>query len=349
MLLVVDERHPQALGDDLDVERPVVPDSTGRRHAHLALTQPFGLAFQPVRAANSDGSARSEVRSIARPYPGASTTDRGPTDSVTSDGARGLEQTTRALTEPTLIAAFAGWNDAGDAATLAVRHLIEQWRAEPMASIDPEEYYDFQATRPQVRLADGHTRRISWPANEAFAASTPGGDVVLLLGVEPQLRWRTFTHQVAGIAEECGVNVVVTLGALLADVAHRRPVSLIGTATDQALIDRFDLQRSRYEGPTGIVGVLHDTCHGLGVKSLSLWAAVPAYASQVPSPKAALALGEGACRVVGTPCPGHALGRGRRGVRGQHRQLPRTGRRSRGLRAPARTRRGRPRGRRHHR
>jgi predicted ATP-grasp superfamily ATP-dependent carboligase len=212
-----------------------------------------------------------------------------------------------ALTEPTLIAAFAGWNDAGDAATLAVRHLIEQWRAEPMASIDPEEYYDFQATRPQVRLADGRTRRISWPANDAFAASTPGGDVVLLLGIEPQLRWRTFTHQVAGIAEECGVTVVVTLGALLADVAHRRPVSLIGTATDQALIDRFDLQRSRYEGPTGIVGVLHDTCQGLGVKSLSLWAAVPAYASQVPSPKAALALGEGACRVVGTPCPGHAL------------------------------------------
>jgi predicted ATP-grasp superfamily ATP-dependent carboligase len=206
-----------------------------------------------------------------------------------------------------MIAAFAGWNDAGDAATLAVRHLIEQWQAEPIASIDPEEYYDFQATRPQVRLVDGHTRRISWPANEAFAASTPGGDVVLLLGIEPQLRWRTFTHQVAGIAEECGVDVVITLGALLADVAHRRPVSLIGTATDQALIERFDLQRSRYEGPTGIVGVLHDTCHGLDVRSLSLWAAVPAYASQVPSPKAALALGEGACRVVGTPCPGQAL------------------------------------------
>jgi len=212
-----------------------------------------------------------------------------------------------ALTEPTMIAAFAGWNDAGDAATLAVRHLIEQWRAEPIASIDPEEYYDFQATRPQVHLVDGHTRRISWPANEAFAASIPGGDVVLLLGIEPQLRWRTFTHQVAGIAEECGVDVVITLGALLADVAHRRPVSLIGTGTDQELIDRFDLQRSQYEGPTGIVGVLHDTCQGLGVKSLSLWAAVPAYASQVPSPKAALALGEGACRVVGTPCPGHAL------------------------------------------
>jgi predicted ATP-grasp superfamily ATP-dependent carboligase len=206
-----------------------------------------------------------------------------------------------------MIAAFAGWNDAGDAATLAVGHLIEQWRAEPIASIDAEEYYDFQATRPQVRLVDGHTRRISWPANEAFAASTPGGDVVLLLGIEPQLRWRTFTHQVAGIAEECGVDVVITLGALLADVAHRRPVSLIGTATDQALIDRFALQRSRYEGPTGIVGVLHDTCQGLGVRSLSLWAAVPAYASQVPSPKAALALSEGACRVVGTECPGEAL------------------------------------------
>jgi predicted ATP-grasp superfamily ATP-dependent carboligase len=212
-----------------------------------------------------------------------------------------------ALSRPTLIAAFAGWNDAGDAATFAVRHLIDEWGAEPFASIDPEEYYDFQSARPQVELVDGHTRRVVWPTNEAYSASTPGGDVVLLLGVEPQLRWRSFTHQITGIAEEAGARLVVTLGALLADVVHHRPVALIGTATDQALIDRYDLQRSRYEGPTGIVGVLHDTCQNVGLDSLSLWAAVPAYASQVPSPKAALALGEGACEVVGSPFPGGRL------------------------------------------
>jgi predicted ATP-grasp superfamily ATP-dependent carboligase len=212
-----------------------------------------------------------------------------------------------ALSRPTLIAAFAGWNDAGDAATFAVRHLIDQWAAEPFASIDPEEFYDFQSTRPQVELVDGQTRRIVWPANQAYSASTPGGDVVLLLGVEPQLRWRGFTQQVTAIAEEVGARLVVTLGALLADVVHRRPVALIGTATNQALIDRYDLQRSRYEGPTGIVGVLHDTCQSVGLDSLSLWAAVPAYASQVPSPKAAIALGEGACEVVGSPFPGGRL------------------------------------------
>ncbi len=211
------------------------------------------------------------------------------------------------LATPTVIAAFAGWNDAGDAATLAVRHLIEEWHAEPIAHIDPEEYYDFQATRPAVELLDGHTRRIVWPSNQAYAASTPGGDVVLLLGVEPQLRWRTFTHQITGIAEATGARLIVTLGALLADVVHRRPVALIGTASEQHLIDRYDLQRSRYEGPTGIVGVLHDTCQSLGLASLSLWAAVPAYASQVPSPKAAVALGEGVCDVVGAPFPGGEL------------------------------------------
>jgi proteasome assembly chaperone (PAC2) family protein len=156
---------------------------------------------------------------------------------------------------------------------------------------------------------DGHTRRISWPTNDAYSASTPGGDVVLVLGIEPQLRWRTFTHQIAGIAEETGTGLVITLGALLADVVHRQPVSLVGTATDQTLIDRFALQRSQYEGPTGIVGVLHDTCQQLGLDSLSLWAAVPAYASQVPSPKAALALTERVCELVGTPCPGGPLER----------------------------------------
>ena len=206
-----------------------------------------------------------------------------------------------------MIAAFSGWNDAGDAATLAVRHLVEAWHAEPIAGIDPEEYYDFQSTRPEVTLVDGRTRRIQWPANEAYAASPGGRDVLLLLGVEPQLRWRTFTHQITGIAEETGARLVVTLGALLAEVLHRRPISLIGTATDADLVERYSLQHSRYEGPTGIVGVLHDTCGQLGLDSLSLWAAVPAYASQIPSPKAALALGEGACAVAGAEFPGAAL------------------------------------------
>jgi len=208
-----------------------------------------------------------------------------------------------ALTTPTVIAAFSGWNDAGDAATLAVRHLISAWGAEPVALIDAEEYFDFQMTRPAVELVEGHARRIVWPSNQAFAASTPGGDVVLFLGTEPQLRWRTFTHQITGIAEETGARLVVTLGALLAEVPHQRPVGLIGTATEQHLIDRYDLQHSRYEGPTGIVGVLHDTCAAFNLASLSLWAAVPACASQFPSAKAAAALAEGACDVVGTPCP----------------------------------------------
>jgi predicted ATP-grasp superfamily ATP-dependent carboligase len=212
-----------------------------------------------------------------------------------------------ALTTPTVIAAFSGWNDAGDAATLAVRHLISAWGAEPVALIDAEEYFDFQMTRPAVELVEGHARRIVWPSNQAFAASTPGGDVVLFLGTEPQLRWRTFTHQITGIAEETGAQLVVTLGALLAEVPHRRPVGLIGTATEQHLIDRYDLQHSRYEGPTGIVGVLHDTCAAFSLASLSLWAAVPAYASQFPSAKAAAALAEGACDVVGSPFPGGEL------------------------------------------
>jgi proteasome assembly chaperone (PAC2) family protein len=205
------------------------------------------------------------------------------------------------LRSPVLIVAFTGWNDAGDAASGAVRHLIEAWRAEHVASMDPEEFYDFGTTRPMVRLTDGQTREIVWPSNELWAASTPGADVLLLLGVEPQLRWRTFCRQITAIAAEQEVTLVLTLGALLADVAHSRPVSLIGTATDQTLIDRYKLARSPYEGPTGIVGVLHDACGVAGLPSASLWAAVPAYAASVVSPKAALALVERAAAIVGAP------------------------------------------------
>ncbi len=211
------------------------------------------------------------------------------------------------LRSPVLIAAFTGWNDAGDAASSAVRHLIEAWRAEHVATLDPEEFYDFGATRPLVRFAEGETREIVWPPNELWAASTPGADVLLLLGTEPQLKWRTFCRQITAVATEQEATLVLTLGALLADVAHSRPVSLIGTATDQGLIDRFRLARSRYEGPTGIVGALHDACAAAGLPSASLWAAVPAYAPGITSPKAALALVERAAAIVGAPVSMRAL------------------------------------------
>ena len=202
-----------------------------------------------------------------------------------------------------LIAAFTGWNDAGDAASNSVRHLVEAWGAAAMAEIDPEEFTDFATVRPHVRLDAERQRTIVWPTVGIWSASTPGGDVILVLGPEPALRWRLFTEQIVGLAEQYQVSMVLTLGALLADVAHTRPVQLIGTATDHDLIERFDLQRSRYEGPTGIVGVLQDACARAGLPSASLWAAVPAYASQVPSPKASLALVQRACEILGTPAP----------------------------------------------
>ncbi len=212
------------------------------------------------------------------------------------------------LQRPTVVAAFTGWNDAGDSASTAVRHLIEQWGAQPLAEIDPEEFTDFASVRPQVRLNNGVTRTIVWPTVGVWSASTAGGDVILVLGPEPALRWRAFTDEVIGIARHFNAGLVLTLGALLADVAHTKPVQLIGTATDQHLIDRFDLQRSRYEGPTGIVGVLHDSCQRAGIASASLWAAVPAYASQMPSPKATLSLITRACGIIGTPTPMGRLG-----------------------------------------
>jgi proteasome assembly chaperone (PAC2) family protein len=212
------------------------------------------------------------------------------------------------LQRPTVIAAFTGWNDAGDAASNAVRHLIESWGAQALAEIDPEEFTDFATVRPHVRLVDGFTRSIVWPTVGVWSASTPGGDVILVLGPEPALRWRCFTEQLIAIANTHGAGMVLTLGALLADVPHSRPVQIIGTAADHELITRFDLQRSRYEGPTGIVGVLHDACAKAGLDSASLWAAVPAYASQVPSPKASLALITRACAMIGTPTPVGRLG-----------------------------------------
>jgi len=196
------------------------------------------------------------------------------------------------LRSPVLIAAFKGWNDAGDAASFAAEHLSRVWDADRVASIDPEEFYDFQAVRPHVELIDGVTRKISWPSNDFYAARLSGapGDALLLLGTEPSHRWRTFTDLVVSVAEKHEVSLVITLGSLLADVPHSREVPITGTAGDQDLIDSLGLQRSRYEGPTGIVGVLHDGCARRGIGSASIWAAVPHYLAVTPNPKAALAL-----------------------------------------------------------
>lgn len=207
------------------------------------------------------------------------------------------------LRRPVMLAAFEGWNDAGDAASTAARYLRDRWQARPFAAIDPEDFYDFSTTRPEVRLVDGVTREIVWPTNELSAAALGGSDhdVVVLLGVEPQLRWRTFCGEIVEVARRLGVELVVTLGALLADVAHTAPVQVTGAAADPTMAARLGLQRSRYEGPTGIVGVLHDACRHAGLPSASLWAAVPHYVAGTPSPKAALALVARAAALVGVP------------------------------------------------
>ena len=196
------------------------------------------------------------------------------------------------LERPVLIAAFRGWNDGGQGASLAGAYLARAWAAEEFASIDPENFYDFQATRPMVSLVDGYTRQIEWPENTFLHAPLPGGgrDAIILLGVEPNLRWRAFSEHVSGLAKSLGVELVVTLGSLLADVPHTRPAPVTGTANDPELIEKLALQASRYEGPTGIVGVLHDACMQAGIPSASLWAAVPHYVSLTPSPRAAKAL-----------------------------------------------------------
>lgn len=196
------------------------------------------------------------------------------------------------LRHPVMITAFRGWNDGGQAATVAAGYLVKQWDATRFADIDPEAFMDFQAVRPTVTLDEGLTRRIEWPENAFYHAPIPGTDrdAMILLGVEPNYRWRAFTELVIGLASDLGAELVVTLGALLADVPHTRPSPVTGAATDPALVEELGLQLSRYEGPTGIVGVLHDACRAAGIRSVSLWSAVPHYVSLAPSPRAAKAL-----------------------------------------------------------
>ena len=206
-----------------------------------------------------------------------------------------------ALERPVLIGAFRGWNDGGQGATLAAGYLAKAWDAHKFAEIDPELFVDFQATRPTVSLEEGRTRRIDWPENAFYRARVPGAnrDAVLLVGVEPNYRWRTFSELIADLARDLGIELVVTLGALLADVPHTRPSPVTGAATDAHLVEELGLQLSRYEGPTGIVGVLLEACRRADIPSVSLWAAVPHYVQLAPSPRAAKALCERLASVLG--------------------------------------------------
>ncbi|MGZ4203138.1 MAG: PAC2 family protein [Thermoleophilaceae bacterium] len=213
------------------------------------------------------------------------------------------------LRDPVMVAAFKGWNDAGESASAALGFLVESFDASEIARVDPEEFFDFTAVRPTVRLVEGQARTIDWPATVVSAARIPAAerDLVFVQGVEPSLRWRTFAGSLATVAKELGVRLVLTMGALLADVPHTRPVSISGLASDQDLIDRLGLERTTYEGPTGIVGVLHDACARASLPSASLWAAVPHYVAAAPNPKAALALVRRFEGLAGVAVDGSAL------------------------------------------
>lgn len=196
------------------------------------------------------------------------------------------------LIDPVMICAFEGWNDAGDAASTAVGHLDREWKGEVFAALDAEDYYDFQVNRPTVWL-DGGVRKVTWPTTRLSVVRTGGDkprDLVLVRGIEPSMRWRSFCNEILGFAHELGVEMVVVLGALLGDTPHTRPVPVSGVTSDPDLARSLDLEESRYEGPTGIVGILQESCTHAGVPAVSLWAAVPHYVSQPPNPKATLAL-----------------------------------------------------------
>ena len=207
------------------------------------------------------------------------------------------------LRRPVLVAAFRGWNDGGQGATLAAGYLARIWGAERFGDIDPEQFLDFQSNRPHVSLDEGLTRRIEWPETAFYHARIPGTerDVVLLLGVEPSLRWQTFCNLIVDLARDLDVELLVTLGSLLADVPHTRAAPVTGAASDPELVASLGLQHSRYEGPTGIVGVLQDACRQAGIPAASLWAAVPHYVSLAPSPRAARALCDRLAQLLDVP------------------------------------------------
>nr|WP_208383773.1 PAC2 family protein [Modestobacter marinus] len=196
------------------------------------------------------------------------------------------------LDDPLVVVAFEGWNDAGDAATGAVEHLELTWDATPLAALDPEDYYDFQVNRPTVSLVDGVTRRVEWPTTRLSVAKPPGSarHVVLVRGIEPNMRWRSFCDELIELIQELGAQTVVALGALLADTPHTRPTPVTGSAYDAESARQWGVETSTYQGPTGILGVFADACVQAGLPAVSFWAAVPHYVSQPPSPRATMAL-----------------------------------------------------------
>ena len=218
-----------------------------------------------------------------------------------ASGPDGLiwEERPSRLRRPVLVAAFEGWNDAADAATFAAQWLTQHGNGTRAARIDPEAHFDFQARRPQVEIVDGVTRAITWPESTFYVARYPERDLVVLRGIEPSYRWKSFTRAVLDVATETRCEMVVTFGALLADVPHTRDVKITGTATESGLIEAYNLEASRYVGPTGIVGVLQDACDIAEVASVSLWATVPHYIASPPNPPASLAILEYFGRLAG--------------------------------------------------
>jgi hypothetical protein len=209
------------------------------------------------------------------------------------------------LRSPVAIAAFEGWNDAADASTAVVEHLEEIWQASPVAALDPEEFYDFQVNRPTITLTDGEVRKIEWPTTRFAVASPPGAerDVVLIRGIEPSMRWRTFCDELLEVCHSLDVTRVVLLGALLADVPYTRPLPISGSASDRAVAERYGLALSRYEGPVGIVSILQDAAQRAEVDAMSFWVHVPHYANNPPCPKATLALLHRIEEVLDLPIP----------------------------------------------
>ncbi|SOD73873.1 proteasome assembly chaperone (PAC2) family protein [Jatrophihabitans sp. GAS493] len=209
------------------------------------------------------------------------------------------------LNDAVLIAAFEGWNDAGDAATGAVEHLELIWNATPLTALDPDHYYDFQVNRPTVSTIDGVTRRVEWPTTRLSVCRPPEAefDVILVRGIEPNMHWRQFCDEILGVVHALDVRMVVTLGALLSDSPHSRPTQVTGSSYDSESAEKFGLEQSKYEGPIGIVGVLQDACVAVGIPAISFWAGVPHYVSQPPNPKAALALLHRVEEVLDIPVP----------------------------------------------
>lgn len=205
------------------------------------------------------------------------------------------------LRRPVLIAAFEGWSDAGDAASGAVQYLIEQWDAKLFASIEGEDYFDFTEVRPRIRFDDDGNREVAWPKNEFYVAPIPGvdRDLVVLSGSEPQLRWKTFCGHIVEVAKSLDTTMALTLGALLAEVPHTRPVAVMGSSQDESLSEMYALKPSEYEGPAGITSVLNLLLHQAHIPTAALWAAVPSYIPGAPAPKATLSLVEKAVSMVG--------------------------------------------------